>query len=160
VRQNDPVTGLYRTLIAFAAVGVLILVAGLAEFAYFEPVNSSGLHVHIVGVFRYDPATHQTSGPDRQVFTRSDQFAAEVDWSGLPSNVVVQAVWFDSFQNVVGSAGPDVPSRLAGDRLIPAKVPSGLKFHLPGEYIFAVERVVGGQPVEVLARRIVEVQRS
>ena len=160
MRQSDPVAGLYRTLLVFAAVGILILAAGLAEFAYFEPVNPSGLHVHIVGVFHYDPATNQTSGPDEQTFGRADQFAAVVDWSGLPNTVTVQALWFDSFQNVVGSAGPNVPSEMAGDKVIPAAVPKDLKFHLPGEYIFAVERVVGGQPVEVLGRRIVEVDRS
>ncbi|HLJ20020.1 MAG TPA: hypothetical protein VKU84_07475 [Stellaceae bacterium] len=160
VRHSDPVAGLYRTLLIFAGVGIVILAAGLAEFAYFEPVNPSGLHVHIVGVFHYDPATQQTSGPDERTFRRADQFAAVVDWSGLPNTVVVQAVWFDSFQNIVGSAGPNVPSEMAGDRSIPAAVPRDLKFHLPGEYIFAVERVVAGQPVEVLARRIVEVERT
>jgi len=160
VRQSDPIAALYRTLLVFAAVGIVILAAGLAEFAYFEPINPSGLHVHIVGVFHYDPATPQTSGPDERTFGRADQFAAVVDWSGLPNSVVVQALWYDSFQNVVGSAGPNVPSEMAGDKLIPAAVPKDLKFHLPGEYIFAVERVVGGQPVEVLARRIVEVERA
>src|SRR5436305_14618754 len=73
VRQSDPVAGLYRTLLIFAAVGIIILAAGLAEFAYFEPLTPSGLHVHIVGVFHYDPATQQTSGPDEQSFRRADQ---------------------------------------------------------------------------------------
>lgn len=160
MRQSDPVTALYRTLLVFAAVGILILVAGLAEFAYFEPVGSSGLHARIVGVYQYDATSHTTSGPDRQAFGRSDQFAAVVDWSGLPDTETVQAIWFDSFENVVGSEGPGRPSALKDRTVIPAEIENGLKYHLPGQYIFAVERLSGGQPVEVLARRIVEVQRT
>jgi hypothetical protein len=160
VRQSDPVTGLYRTLLAFAAVGVLILIAGLAEFAYFEPINPSGFHVRIVGIYDYDPSSHTTSGPDRQTFGREDNFAAVVDWSGLPASETVQAVWLDSFENVVGGAGPAQSSALQDHTIIPADIETGLKFHLPGQYIFAIERLSGGQPVEVLARRIVEVQRT
>lgn len=160
MRQNDPVTGLYRTLLAFAAVAILILVAGLAEFAYFEPVSPSGLHARIVGIYAYDPTSHTTSGPDRQAFARADQFAAVVDWSGLPDTETFQGIWFDSFQNVVGSQGPGTPSALRDHTIIPAEVESGLKYHLPGQYIFVVERLSGGQPVEVLARRVVEVQRT
>ena len=160
MRQNDPVTALYRTLLVFAAVGVLILVAGLAEFVYFEPIGSSGLHARIVGVYRYDPSTHQTTGKDQQVFMRADQFAAVVDWSSLPDTIDVQALWYDSFENVVGSIGPDRPSSLRDKSTIPAEVPKNLTLHLPGEYIFAVERVSSGQPVEVLARRIVDVRRD
>ena len=161
VVQRDPVTVLYRTLLVFAAVGVLILVAGAAEFLYFEPVGAShGVHARIVGVYVYDASSHQTSGPDRETFARREQFAAVVDWSTLPDSITVQAVWFDSFQNIVGMVGPDKPSALKEQTVIPAKVPESLRFHLPGEYIFAVERVAGGQPVEVLARRIIEVQRT
>jgi hypothetical protein len=161
VGLRDPVIVLYRTLLVFGLVGILILSAGLVEFLNFEPVGAaSGLHAHIAGVFHYDPATHKTYGRDEHTFARSDQFAAVVDWSGLPDTVTVEAVWFDSFQNVVGSAGPNKPSALKDDTTIPAAVPSNLKYHLPGEYIFAIERLVSGQPVEVLARRIVDVLRS
>ena len=159
-RQTDPVSGLYRTLLVFAGVGVVILTAGLVEFVHFEPMAASGLHAHIVGVYQYDPATHQTSGPDRQTFSRADDFAAVVDWSGLPDTITVQALWYDGFQNVVGSAGPDRPSALREQTTIPAAVPNDLKFHLPGEYIFTIERVVDGQPVEVLARRLIQVERT
>ncbi len=159
--QRDPVFGPYRTLLAFAGVGILILCAGLAEFLYFEPFgDTTTFHAHIAGVFHYDPATHQTTGADEQTFGRADQFAAVVDWSGLPDTITVEAIWYDSFQNVVGSVGPGKPSALAGDTVIPAAVPSSLHYHLPGEYLFAVERVSGGQPVEVLARRLVEVTRT
>jgi hypothetical protein len=157
---HDPVNTLYRIVLAYGVIAVLILIAGAAEFAYFEPFSkSSGLEVHVVGVFEYDPATRQTSGPDQRTFTRGDSFAAVVDWSGLPNNITVQAVWFDGFENVVGGVGPGHPSELATSTIIPALVPQGLKFHLPGEYIFAVERLNGTLPVEVLARRIVLVER-
>jgi hypothetical protein len=157
---RDPVTGLYRLLLAFAAIGVLILAAGFIEFLHFEPLAASGVHAHIVGVFKYDPGTHETSGPDRESFGRTDQFAAKVDWSGLPDTITVEAIWYDSFQNIVGSAGPDKPSALGEDTTIPAAVPHDLKYHLPGQYIFAVERLDGDQPVEVLGRRIVLVERT
>ena len=161
VRPSDPVLGLYRTLLAFGAVGLLILATGLVEFLYFEPIGQSvGLHARIVGVFHYDPATHMTYGPDEQSFARSDQFAAVVDWSGLPDTITVQAVWYDSFQNAVGGVGPDRPSALKNDTIVPAAVPHDLHFHLPGEYIFAIERLEGGQPVAVLARRLIEVRRT
>jgi hypothetical protein len=157
---NDPVNTLYRILLAYGVIGLLILIAGAAEFAYFEPFSkSSGLKVHIAGVFMYDPATRQVVGPDQRMFSRRDSFAAVVDWSGLPNDITVKAVWFDGFENVVGSVGPGRPSDLARSTIIPAVVPQGLKFHLPGEYIFAVERLNGSLPVEVLARRIVLVER-
>jgi len=159
-RQSDPVTGLYRTLLAFAAIGIVLLTAGLIEFAHFEPIANSGLHARIVGVYRYDTATGQTSGANTQTFARADDFAAVVDWSGLPDKITVQALWYDGFQNIVGSVGPGHPSELRDHTTIPADVPPDLKFHLPGEYIFAIERIVDGQPVEVLARRLVEVERS
>ena len=110
-------------------------------------------------MYRYDPTTHKTLGPDQRTFTRSDSFAAVVDWSGLPDSITVQAIWYDAFQNVVGGVGPGRPSELSADTVIPAKVAEGLKYHLPGQYIFAVERLDGNLPVEVLGRRIVLVER-
>ena len=157
---RDPVFTLYRTLLAYGAVAILILLAGAAEFIYFEPFGKpAGVTVHIAGVYRYDPATHKTLGPDQRTFTRSDSFAAVVDWSGLPDSITVQAIWYDAFQNVVGGVGPGRPSELSADTVIPAKVAEGLKYHLPGQYIFAVERLDGNLPVEVLGRRIVLVER-
>jgi hypothetical protein len=161
VGQRDPVVTLYRTLLVCAAVAIVILAAGLAEFFYFEPfAQSSGLHARITGVYAYDPVTHQTSGPDRSTFLRTEQFAATVDWSTLPANITVQAIWYDSFGNVVGQVGPAKPADLAKQATVPAELPQGLSYHLPGQYVFAVERDQGGQPVEVLARRLVEVERT
>src|SRR5205823_4453250 len=109
---------------------------------------------------RSSDLTGQTSGPDRGSFTRAELFAAVVNWSDLPDNVTVQAIWYDGFSNVVGRAGPARAGELKDHRVVPAEKPTGLKYHLPGQYIFAVERLQGDQPIEVLARRLVEVERT
>jgi len=161
VGASDPVRTLYRTLLAYGAFGILILVAGVAEYLHFEPfTTSASLHAKVVGVYAYDPAGKKTSGPDRERFARNEEFAAVVDWSGLPDNINVEAVWFDSFENIVGSVGPGTPSRLRDQTIVPAQTPEGLRYHLPGEYIFAIERLDdGGRPVEVIGRRVVYVER-
>lgn len=161
IAQRDPVVTLYRTLLVFGLIGLVILTAGLVEFLHFEPFGvTAGVHAHIVGVYLYEPSAGQTSGPDRSTFKRSEQFAAVVNWSDLPENLSVQAVWYDSFGNIVGQVGPGRPGDLKDHRVVPAEKPTGLKYHLPGQYIFAVERLQGGRPVEVLARRLVEVERT
>jgi hypothetical protein len=158
---RDPVVTLYRTLLGCAAAGILILAAGIGEFVYFEPfAQSSGTHADISGVYSYDPSTQQTSGPNRTSFHRTEQFAAVVDWKTLPGNIQAQAIWYDGFGNVVGQVGPASPGELADRSTIPAELPHGLTYHLPGQYIFAVERLESGLPVEVLARRLIEVTRS
>jgi len=74
----DQVRTLYRTLLVYAAVSILILLAGLAEFAYFEPSGQhTGIKATIVGVYQYDPNTGQLTGPDSVTFPRTVQFAAE-----------------------------------------------------------------------------------
>ena len=157
----DPVRTLYRTLLLFAAVGIVILAGGLLEFLYFEPPGqTSGVKAHIVGVFQYDPVTQKTSGPDQRTFARNQHFAAVVDWSSLPNDITVDARWYDSFQVVVAQVGPGTPTQLADRAVVPVAVPSGLKYNLPGQYIFVVERMSGEVPVEVLARRIVYVVRT
>jgi hypothetical protein len=157
--QRDPVVTLYRTLLVYGLIGLVILTAGLVEFLHFEPFGATaGVRAHIAGVYAYNASTGQTAGPDRTTFTRSEQFAAVVSWSDLPDNVAVQALWYDSFGNVVGQVGPGKPGALR--QVVPAQTPSGLKLHLPGQYIFAVERLQGDRPVEVLARRLIEVERT
>jgi hypothetical protein len=156
----DPVQTLYRTIVVYGAVGVLILTVGLAQFVYFEPPgNTSGYKARIVGVFKYDPATQKTSGPDRSAFERTETFAAVVDWSTLPANITVDARWYDSFRVGVGGVGPGTPAQLADKTVVPVLVPPNLRYVLPGRYIFVVERLEGGVPVEVLARRIILVER-
>jgi len=157
----DPVRSLYRALLVFDVVAVLILAIGLGEFLYFEPPGqATGLKATIVGVYLYDPATHATSGTDRRTFLRTQQFAAVVDWSSLPKEIDVDARWYDSFQAMVGRVGPGNPAELANQTTIPVGLPTGTKYNLPGQYVFVVERLESGVPVEVLARRIVLVERE
>lgn len=157
----DQVRTLYRTLLVFATVGVLILIVGLVEFVHFEPPGqATGTHAEVVGVFAYDPATGATTGGDASQFARTQQFAAVVDWSSLPAGITVEARWYDEFGDAVGSVGPGTPGQLASHRVVPVVVPPEFHHSLPGHYTFVVERLQGGVPVEVLARRIVLVQRT
>ena len=156
----DQVRTLYRTLLVYATISILILLAGLAELAYFEPPGQhSGLMATISGVYQYDPDHKTTVGSDRTSFPRTMQFAAVVDWSALRKDVTVDARWYDGFGNVVGSVGPATPDQLAVHTIVPVQVPPGLHHDLPGPYLFVVERYDGGLPVEVIGRRVVEVER-
>jgi hypothetical protein len=157
----DPVRTLYRTLLLFDVVAILILAVGLAEFLYFEPPGQqTGIQATITGVYQYDPATNKTFGPERSTFTRAQLFAAVVDWKSLPSYITVDARWYDSFESIVGSVGPGTPAQLANEPIVPIALPTGLKHNMPGQYIFVIERWANGIPVEVIARRIVLVERS
>jgi hypothetical protein len=157
----DPVKTLYRTLLIFDVVAILILAAGLVEFLYFEPPGQhTGVKATIVGVYEYDPATNKTFGPDLSSFKRTQLFAAVVDWKSLPSNITVDARWYDNFGSVVGSVSPGTPAQLASQPIVPIALPKNLKYNLPGQYMFVVERWSNGVPVEVLARRLVLVERS
>jgi hypothetical protein len=157
----DQLSTLYRTLLVFATVGVVILGVGLVQFAYFErPGQGTGANARIVGVFTYDSTTGQTTGPDRSEFARSDVFAAVVDWSSLPDGLVVDARWYDTFGAMRGGVGPGHSTDLAPDSVIPVEVPENFKFVLPGRYTFVVERLQNGVPVEVVARRFVLVDRE
>ena len=155
----DQVRTLYRALLVFATVAVLILVVGLAEFLYFEPPQQvTGEKARIEGVFAYDPATGLTLGTDRSTFARTDDIAAVVNWAGVPDNQVVDARWYDSFGSLVGRIGPSTPAQLGTKSVVPVITPPGLHHNLPGRYTFVVERFQGGVPVEVLARRFVQVE--
>jgi len=157
----DQVQTLYRTLLVFATVAVVILAIGLVEFVYFEPPGqATGTKARIAGVYAYDPATGITRGADRSAFSRSEELAAVVDWSGLPPNLQVDARWYDTFGSIVGRVGPSTPAQLGTFSTVPVVTPQGLHYNLPGRYTFVVERMQGGVPVEVLARRFVLVERS
>lgn len=156
----DQVQTLYRTLLVFATVAVVILAVGLVEFVYFEPPGqATGAKARIVGVYAFDPAVGVTRGTDRSAFTRSEDFAAVVDWSGLSSNLSVDARWYDAFGSVVGRVGPSTPAQLGNESIVAVITPQGLHHNLPGHYTFVVERMQGGVPVEVIARRLVLVER-
>lgn len=158
---DNQVRTLYRTLVMFALVAAVILAVGLVEFVYFEqPGQTSGAQARISGVFQYDPTTHTTLGSDRSAFARMQEFAAMVDWSSLPNNITVDARWYDAFGELVGHVGPGTPAQLAGQTIVPVVAPPGFHYNLPGRYTFVVERLNSGVPVEVLARRVVLVERS
>ena len=148
-------------MLGYGVVAIVILVLGLVEFVHFEPPGQvSGSQARVVGVFDYDPAKNLTYGPDQSRFARAQQFAAVVDWSTVPQNIVVDARWINSFGETVGQVGPGTPADLFGVTVVPVRVPKGLTHNLPGHYIFVVERLRHGLPVEVLARRIVLVERN
>ena len=156
---TDQVRTLYRTILVFDIVAILILVIGFAEFAFFErPGEATGIKAQITGVYQYDPEHHATIGPDRSTFARTEVFAAVVDWSSLPSDLTLDARWYNAFGSIVGFVGPGTPAQLADNKVIPVLVPPGLHLNLPGRYMFVVERFEG-LPVEVLGRRIVLVER-
>jgi hypothetical protein len=155
----DQVRTLYRTLLVFATVAVVILAVGLVEFVHFEPPGqTTGVKARIAGVFVYDAATRTTLGTDKSTFARTEAFAAVVDWSGLPPNLGVDARWYDGFGGIVGRIGPSTPAQLGNMSVVPVITPPGLHHNLPGRYTFVVERLQGGVPVEVLARRFVQVE--
>jgi hypothetical protein len=155
----DPVRPLYRALLVFDIVAILILAVGLGEFLYFErPGQATGLKATIAGIYEYDQATQKTTGPDRSTFTGTQDFAAVVDWRSLPPNITVDARWYDTFGTIVGRAGPGTPAELSSQSTIPVAAPAPFNRNLPGRYIFVVERLDNGVPVEVLARRLVLVE--
>ena len=156
----DQLKVLYRTLLVFATIGAVILAIGIVQFVYFEPLGqTTGVQARIVGVYQYDPATKTTIDGDRSEFPRTEEFAAKVDWSSLPNNLIVDARWYDSFGSLRGQVGPGSPSSLADKSVIPVDVPPGFHFVLPGRYTFVVERIKNDVPVEVLGRRFVLVDR-
>ncbi|TMC09444.1 MAG: hypothetical protein E6J29_13780 [Chloroflexi bacterium] len=59
----------------------------------------------------------------------------------------------------MGQAGPGNAEAMA-ENAVPVALPQGLTQNIPGTYLFVVERISHGQPVEVLARRLVEVERT
>jgi hypothetical protein len=157
----DQLRVLYRTLLVFATVGAVILAIGIVQFAYFEPFGeTTGAKATIVGVYEYNSTTGELVGSDRSEFPREGEFAAKVDWTSLPSNLVVDARWYDSFGTLRGQVGPASPFDLVDKSIIPVLVPEGYHYVLPGRYTFVIERLRNDLPVEVLGRRFVRVDRT
>lgn len=147
-------------MVGLGAAALFLLLLGLAEFVVFQPfTQQTGTRARVEGVYHYDRARGVTGGAATQ-FSVDDQFAAVVDWGSLPPDMTVAARWYNSLGMAVGEAGPAPAAQLAGHREVPIKVPDGLNRNLPGEYEFVVERFAGGQPVELLARRMVLVRRT
>jgi hypothetical protein len=149
-------------MLALGAAAAVILALGLVTiYAFAPPGQATGLKVRVLGVYRYDPSTGQVFGRPSTHFTRTQPFAARVDWSSLPGDTVVGARWYNTLEDPVGSVGP-APARTlaAASALVPVKTPPGLHANLPDDYTLAVVRYSRGQPVELLARRVVLVERG
>jgi hypothetical protein len=157
--RPDEILPLYRAIRLVGVMAIVIFAAGIAEFVSFEPPGqATGTVARITGVYAYDPAARTVTGPAAERFGRDQPFAAIVDWSSIPSGTVVAARWFDSFGEVVGAVGPG-PAGSMAETAVPVALPRGLRRNIPGTYLFVVERMARGQAVEVLARRLVEVER-
>ncbi|HEY8812385.1 MAG TPA: hypothetical protein VIO86_07840 [Candidatus Dormibacteraeota bacterium] len=155
----DEILPLYRAIKLVGVLAIVIFAVGIAEFISFEPPGeSTGAVARISGVYAYDVAAKTVSGPPAERFPRSQPFAAVVDWSSIAVGTQVAARWFNSFGEVVGQVGPDRVESI-GQATVPVALPPGLRQNIPGTYLFVVERISRGQPVEVLARRLIVVER-
>jgi hypothetical protein len=153
---------LFRVMLTLGIVALVILALGLVTIYKFAPPGeATGLKVRIVGVYPYDPVQHRITGAPSTHFARTQSFAARVGWSGLPPATVAGARWYNVLQEPVGGVGPATTSSLAdGGGVVPVMTPAGLHGNLPGQYTLAVVRYSLGQPVELLGRQSVLVERG
>lgn len=151
---------MFRLLVALGVAGIAILAIGLAQFVHYEPPGQrTGLGVKIMGVFDYDVKSGKPMGAPKDHFRTNEPFAAVVDWSSLPPDLVVGANWFSGgFALDSGGVGPARAADLTEKSVVP--VNRGAQRFPAGRYEFAVERYSGGRPVEVLGRRSVIVVGS
>jgi hypothetical protein len=162
IQARESLRPLYRVMLTLGVVALVILGLGLVTiFRFAPPGQATGLKVRIVGVYPYDPAQHRITGGPSTHFNRDQPFAARVDWSGLPPDVVAGAHWYNALDEPVGGVGP-APARTlaANDVLVPVMTPPGLHANLPGQYTLVVVRYSHGQPVELLGRAVVLVERG
>jgi hypothetical protein len=157
---RDEIRPPFRLLVALGVAGLVILAVGLAEFVHYEPAGQrTGLAVKITGVYDYDLKTGKIFGPKKDHFKTNEPFAAAVDWSSLPPDLVVGAHWFSGgFALDSGGVGPARAADLTEKSVVP--VNRGTQRFPSGRYEFVVERYAGGRPVEVLGRRSVIVVGS
>jgi hypothetical protein len=157
---SDEIRPAFRLMVALGVAGVVILAIGLAQFVHFEPPGQrTGQAVKITGVYDYDVKSGKTFGPDKDHFKTNEPFAAVVDWSSLPPDLVVGGNWFSGgFSLDSGGVGPARAADLAKRSVVP--VNTGAQRFPAGRYEFVVERYAGGRPVEVLGRRSVLVVGS
>jgi hypothetical protein len=152
---SDETRPIFRLLVALGIAGIVILAVGLAQFIHYEPPGQrTGLAVKILGVFDYDLKTGRPFGPSKDHFRTDEPFAAVVDWTSLPPDLVVGANWFSGgFSLDSGGVGPARAADLTEKSVVP--VNRGSQRFPSGRYEFVVERYSGGRPVEVLGRRSV-----
>lgn len=152
---DNEIRPVFRLLVILGIAGVVILSVGLAEFVHYEPAGQrTGQAVKIVGVFDYNVKTGKTVGSNKDHFRTDEPFAAVVDWSSLPPDLVVGANWFSGgFALNSGGIGPARAADLTAESVVP--VNRGTQRFPAGSYEFVVERHSGGRPVEVLGGRSV-----
>ena len=154
---RNEIIPLYQAIVIAGIIALLVFFVGGVEFFIFEPVGQhTGLMARIEGVNLYRDG--HVDGSPRNHYSREEAFAAVVDWKSIPPDLEVTARWFNGFGELVGSVPPAPAGQMPPDP-VPVKVPAGLDKNLPGTYLFVVERVVHGQPVEVLGREFVKVER-
>jgi hypothetical protein len=162
--MTDPeaeVRPLIRAIYALGITATVVLALGLAEFLYFEPLGqTTGAEARIQGIYAYDPSSGQVTGNDSSRFDRSQAFAAIVEWDSIPDDMLVTARWYNGLGVQVGGTPIVEAGLMVGSPPVQVETPHGLKTNIPGEYLFVVERVSRGQPVEVLARRLVLVTQG
>ena len=157
---RDEIRPAFRLLVALGIAGAVILGIGLAQFVHYEPPGQrTGQAVKILGVYDYDVKTGKTFGSNKDHFRTNEPFAAIVDWSSLPPDLVVGANWFSGgFSLDSGGIGPARAADLRERSVVP--VNRGTQRFPSGRYEFVVERYAGGRPVEVLGRRSIVVVGS
>ena len=162
VEARDSIRPLYRVMLALGFAAVVILAFGLVTiYAFAPPGQTTGLKVRVLGVYRYDPSRRQVFGSPSTHFSRTQPFAARIAWSSLPGDLMVGARWYNTLEDPVGGVGPAPARTLAGqDAPVPVKTPPGLHANLSGDYTLAVVRYARGQPVELLGRSVVLVERG
>jgi hypothetical protein len=156
----DETRPIFRLMVGLGVAGIVILAVGLAQFVHYEPPGQkTGQAVRIVGVYDYDAKRGKPIGRSRDHFRTDEPFAAIVDWSSLPPDLIVGASWFSGgFALDAGSVGPARAADLTEKSVVP--VNRGTQRFPAGRYEFVVERYSGGRPVEVLGRRSIIVVGS
>jgi hypothetical protein len=159
VSQRDDFRPLYRTMLGLGTAAIFILALGFLFFLRFAPPGqATGLRARVEGVYAYNPSTGTVHGRPSATFPPDQPFAARVDWSSLPSKVVVGAHWYSSLEPENGGVGPTQAGTLAQRRALVVGPHRGE--NLPGQYTMVVARYSGGRPVELLARTSVLVERT
>ena len=147
-------------MLGLGLIGAALLAFGLAQFIHFEPPGQkTGLHARITGIYPYDARNHKPSGAAKDHYRTDEPFAAVIDWSELPADLLVGARWFTGgFAIDAGGVGPARAADLTGAGIVPVNM--GADRFPPGRYQVVVERYAKGRPVEVIARSSVLVAGS